>query len=93
MGTHITFVQSTDIDQWTVENLRYMKFGGNTAAANVLGEGSGTMRKYLDDRGNLLPLPGNYKERLKAQVEKDRSLYVSSLTDCYPPDKLLDQIP
>jgi len=74
MGTHITFVQSTDIDQWTVENLRYMKCGGNTAAAAVLGESGASMRKYQDDRGNLLPLPGNYRERLKGLVEKDRAL-------------------
>jgi ADP-ribosylation factor GTPase-activating protein 2/3 len=77
MGTHITFVQSTDIDQWTVENLRYMKCGGNSAAGAVLGDGTGSgMRKYQDDRGNLLPLPGNYKERLKTLVEKDRALSV-----------------
>lgn len=75
LGTHITFVQSTDIDQWTVENLRYMKLGGNTAAANVLGTGDGGVRKYVDHRGNLLPLPANYKEKLKALVDKDRALY------------------
>ncbi|PVF94924.1 ArfGap-domain-containing protein [Serendipita vermifera] len=75
MGTHITFVQSTDIDQWTVENLRYMKVGGNTNAASVLGSGDVGMRKYLDDRGNLLPLPGNYKEKLRSLVDKDRALY------------------
>ena len=76
MGTHITFVQSTDIDQWTVENLRYMKCGGNSAAGAVLGDGAAgsAMRKYQDNRGNLLPLPANYKERLKALVENDRAL-------------------
>ncbi|KAG8777600.1 ADP-ribosylation factor GTPase activating protein, ER-Golgi transport [Serendipita sp. 401] len=75
LGTHITFVQSTDIDRWTVENLRYMKVGGNTSAANVLGTGDGGMRKYLDHRGNILPLPSSYKEKLRALVDKDRELY------------------
>jgi len=74
MGTHITFVQSTDIDQWTVENLRYMKLGGNTNASNALGSSDTGMRRYLDNSNSLLPLPGNYKERLKGLVEKDRSL-------------------
>lgn len=74
MGTHITFVQSTDIDQWTVENLRYMKFGGNANAANALGNSSASMRKYLDNSNSLLPLPSSYKERLKALVDKDRAL-------------------
>lgn len=38
MGTHITFVKSSNLDKWTVNNLRRFKLGGNDKAKDFLKE-------------------------------------------------------
>ncbi|CZR62556.1 related to zinc finger protein GLO3 [Phialocephala subalpina] len=73
LGVHISFVRSTNLDQWTWEQLRSMKNGGNKVAEGRLEKllGRETFKhgdskaKYGSDGGI------KYKDELKAKVQRD----------------------
>ncbi|KAG1739403.1 uncharacterized protein EDB91DRAFT_1135009 [Suillus paluster] len=73
MGVHITFVRSTNLDSWQLNQLRTMKVGGNTSAtefftrhgATALLNDSDTKKKYSSRAAEL------YKEELARRVKED----------------------
>ncbi|KAF7300074.1 Arf-GAP domain-containing protein [Mycena kentingensis (nom. inval.)] len=74
MGVHISFVRSTNLDSWSVAQLRAMKVGGNKACGDFLhkrglGMGLTGKAKYDTDAGRL------YKEELAKRVQADEARY------------------
>ncbi|WWD22892.1 hypothetical protein CI109_107387 [Kwoniella shandongensis] len=75
LGVHISFVRSTNLDSWSLVQLRTLKVGGNAAIAEFFNKHGGS---------NLLP-PGNtdartrytsrvaglYKEELARRIQED----------------------
>ncbi|KAK8844559.1 hypothetical protein IAR55_006406 [Kwoniella newhampshirensis] len=75
LGVHISFVRSTNLDSWSLQQLRTLKVGGNAVIADFFTKHGGS---------NLLP-PGNtdartrytsrvaglYKEELARRVQED----------------------
>ncbi|PPQ74803.1 hypothetical protein CVT26_004870 [Gymnopilus dilepis] len=73
MGVHISFVRSTNLDSWQLNQLRTMKVGGNASAkefftkhggASLLND-SDTKKKYSSRVAEL------YKEELAKRVKED----------------------
>ncbi|KAA1472285.1 ArfGap-domain-containing protein [Dentipellis sp. KUC8613] len=73
MGVHISFVRSTNLDSWQLNQLRTMKVGGNVSAtefftkhggASLLND-SDTKKKYSSRVAEL------YKEELARRVQDD----------------------
>ena len=76
MGVHVTFVRSTVLDSFTVDQLRVMKVGGNQPAGEYFkqygaGQAKDAKAKYTS-RAALM-----YKEKLVKLVEEDKTRYVS----------------
>ncbi|KAJ3162126.1 ADP-ribosylation factor GTPase activating protein, ER-Golgi transport [Geranomyces michiganensis] len=74
MGVHVTFVRSTSLDEWSLDQLRTMKVGGNANAAEFFRQnGAGNLKepkaKYTHRAAGL------YKERLKKLVDEDARKY------------------
>ncbi|TPX57176.1 hypothetical protein PhCBS80983_g04044 [Powellomyces hirtus] len=74
MGVHVTFVRSTSLDQWNLDQLRTMKVGGNANAAEFFRQnGAGNLNeakaRYTTRAAGL------YKERLKKLVDEDARRY------------------
>ncbi|KAH7913374.1 hypothetical protein BJ138DRAFT_641127 [Hygrophoropsis aurantiaca] len=73
MGVHISFVRSTNLDSWQLNQLRTMKVGGNTSAtefftrhgASSLLNDSDTKKKYSSRAAEL------YKAELAKRVKED----------------------
>jgi ADP-ribosylation factor GTPase-activating protein 2/3 len=65
LGVHISFVRSTNLDQWTWDQLRNMRVGGNTNAKKYLPKkGTEIRTKYTCNEAN------NYKETVKKLAEQ-----------------------
>ncbi|KAK1139013.1 ADP-ribosylation factor GTPase activating protein, ER-Golgi transport [Aspergillus melleus] len=77
LGVHISFVRSTNLDQWQWEQLRLMKVGGNESAT-----------KYFQSHGGSAALASKdvkvkytcnaavkYKDELKRRAAQDAQLY------------------
>ncbi|KAI0310291.1 Arf GTPase activating protein [Amylostereum chailletii] len=84
MGVHISFVRSTNLDTWQLNQLRTMKVGGNASAnefftrhgGSSLLNDSDTKKKYS---GRVAEL---YREELARRVKEDAQkvvLYIFSL--------------
>ncbi|KAF8636211.1 hypothetical protein AX17_003697 [Amanita inopinata Kibby_2008] len=73
MGVHISFVRSTNLDSWQLNQLRNMKVGGNTSATEFFTKHGGasllidsdTKKKYTSRVAEL------YKEELNRRVKDD----------------------
>ncbi|KAJ7124004.1 hypothetical protein C8R43DRAFT_1031528 [Mycena crocata] len=73
MGVHITFVRSTNLDSWSVPQLRAMKVGGNAAFSAFLHKhGSSSLTGKARYEGRVGEL---YREDLAKRVEADRVRY------------------
>ncbi|KAJ6477863.1 hypothetical protein C8R47DRAFT_643599 [Mycena vitilis] len=73
MGVHITFVRSTNLDSWSVAQLRAMKVGGNAAFSSFLHKhGSSTLTGKARYEGRIGEL---YKESLRARVDADTKAF------------------
>ncbi|KAJ3061184.1 ADP-ribosylation factor GTPase activating protein, ER-Golgi transport, partial [Quaeritorhiza haematococci] len=71
MGVHITFVRSTLLDSWTLDQLRIMKVGGNARANEFFRQNGGTDR-YKDAKAKYTSRVGQlYREKLKKLAEED----------------------
>ncbi|RPD56694.1 ArfGap-domain-containing protein [Lentinus tigrinus ALCF2SS1-7] len=73
MGVHISFVRSTNLDSWQLNQLRTMKVGGNASATDFFNKHGGaallndsdTKKKYSSKVAEL------YKEELARRVKED----------------------
>lgn len=74
LGVHVSFVQSTNMDNWAVENLRKIRVGGNKPAreffaknggSKFLVRGANANEKYTSRTANL------YKEELRRRSQVD----------------------
>lgn len=81
MGVHISFVRSTNLDSWQLNQLRTMKVGGNTSASDffmkhggssLIGD-SDTRKKYTSRVAEL------YKEELAKRVKEDVARFPSRI--------------
>ncbi|WVO24630.1 uncharacterized protein IAS62_005998 [Cryptococcus decagattii] len=79
LGVHISFVRSTNLDSWSIQQLRTLKVGGNASCAEFFGKNGG---------GNLLPPQSSdararytsrvanlYKEELAKRAQDDAARY------------------
>jgi len=74
LGVHISFVKSTNLDQWQWEQLRRMKTGGNESATKYFQSHGGSAAlaskdpktKYTSNAAN------KYKDELARRVEADQ---------------------
>ncbi|KZT22840.1 ArfGap-domain-containing protein [Neolentinus lepideus HHB14362 ss-1] len=77
MGVHISFVRSTNLDSWQLNQLRTMKVGGNATATEfftrhggtTLLSDSDTKRKYSSRVAEL------YREELAKRVKEDAARF------------------
>ncbi|OAA81147.1 GTPase-activating protein [Akanthomyces lecanii RCEF 1005] len=77
LGVHISFVRSTNLDQWQWEQLRLMKVGGNESAAKFFRANGGTAA--LNSKDPKTKYQSNaatkYKDELKRRAAKDAQMY------------------
>lgn len=77
LGVHISFVRSTNLDQWQWEQLRMMKVGGNESASKFFRANGGTAA--LNSKDPKTKYQSNaatkYKEELKRRAAKDAQAY------------------
>jgi ADP-ribosylation factor GTPase-activating protein 2/3 len=78
LGVHISFVRSTNLDQWQWDQLRRMKVGGNASATKFFQRNGGSAAlaskdpkvKYTSNAAS------KYKDELARRVEADMRKYV-----------------
>ncbi|CAI6089976.1 hypothetical protein V2G26_006575 [Clonostachys chloroleuca] len=77
LGVHISFVRSTNLDQWQWEQLRVMKVGGNESATKFFQQNGGTAA--LNSKDPKTKYQSNaatkYKEELKRRAARDAQEY------------------
>jgi len=81
MGVHISFVRSTNLDSWQLNQLRTMKVGGNASATDFFTKHGGsslladsdTKKKYTSRVAEL------YKEELAKRVKEDAARFPTSI--------------
>ncbi|TVY84804.1 ADP-ribosylation factor GTPase-activating protein glo3 [Lachnellula suecica] len=77
LGVHISFVRSTNLDQWQWDQLRVMKVGGNESATKYFQSNGGTAA--LNSKDPKTKYTSNaatkYKEELKRRAAKDATEY------------------
>ncbi|VDB92126.1 unnamed protein product [Peniophora sp. CBMAI 1063] len=81
MGVHISFVRSTNLDSWQLNQLRTMKVGGNGSANEFFNKHGGasllqdsdTKKKYSSRVAEL------YKEELAKRVREDAIAYPNGI--------------
>ncbi|KAH6666391.1 hypothetical protein B0J14DRAFT_491036 [Halenospora varia] len=77
LGVHISFVRSTNLDQWQWDQLRIMKVGGNESATKYFQSNGGTAA--LNSKDPTTKYTSNaatkYKEELKRRAAKDATEY------------------
>ncbi|KAF4629327.1 hypothetical protein G7Y89_g8827 [Cudoniella acicularis] len=77
LGVHISFVRSTNLDQWQWDQLRIMKVGGNESATKFFQSNGGTAA--LNSKDPTTKYTSNaatkYKEELKRRAAKDATEY------------------
>ncbi|KAM9911566.1 hypothetical protein OXX69_003386 [Metschnikowia pulcherrima] len=74
LGVHITFVKSSNLDQWQRIQLRHFKFGGNAVAADFYKKNGGS--QYLTGKADAAakytsPVAKKYKDKLKKTAQQD----------------------
>lgn len=82
LGVHITFVKSSNLDKWTINNLRRFKLGGNHKAREffIKNNGKQFLNENCDQRVKYTSnVAKNYKSHLDEQVKKDSSQYPGEL--------------
>ncbi|RKO86645.1 hypothetical protein BDK51DRAFT_16235, partial [Blyttiomyces helicus] len=72
MGVHLTFVRSTLLDSWTLDQLRIMKVGGNANAADFFRQygSSATSFKTAKDRYSS-KAAALYRDKLRRLADED----------------------
>ncbi|RDL33605.1 Uncharacterized protein BP5553_07973 [Venustampulla echinocandica] len=77
LGVHISFVRSTNLDQWQWDQLRIMKVGGNDSATKFFQSNGGTAA--LNSKDPKTKYTSNaatkYKDELKRRAARDATEY------------------
>ncbi|GAO18300.1 uncharacterized protein UV8b_04409 [Ustilaginoidea virens] len=77
LGVHISFVRSTNLDQWQWDQLRVMKVGGNESATKFFQQNGGTAA--LNSKDPKTKYQSNaatkYKDELKRRAARDAKEY------------------
>ncbi|KHN98066.1 ArfGAP family protein [Metarhizium album ARSEF 1941] len=77
LGVHISFVRSTNLDQWQWDQLRLMKVGGNESATKFFQQNGGTAA--LNSKDPKTKYQSNaatkYKDELKRRAARDAKEY------------------
>ncbi|TDZ40577.1 ADP-ribosylation factor GTPase-activating protein glo3 [Colletotrichum spinosum] len=77
LGVHISFVRSTNLDQWQWDQLRLMKVGGNESATKFFQQNGGTAA--LNSKDSKTKYQSNaatkYKDELKRRAARDAQEY------------------
>ncbi|KAI0594423.1 hypothetical protein F4775DRAFT_573689 [Biscogniauxia sp. FL1348] len=73
LGVHISFVRSTNLDQWQWDQLRVMKVGGNESATKFFRSNGGSAALASKDPKTKYqsPVATKYKEELKKRAARD----------------------
>lgn len=83
LGVHITFVKSSNLDKWTINNLRRFKLGGNHKAREYFLKNNGKQflnTSNVDARVKYTSgVARRYKEHLDHKAKKDMEQYPSDL--------------
>ncbi|KAI6111586.1 hypothetical protein EDD16DRAFT_1206071 [Pisolithus croceorrhizus] len=79
MGVHISFVRSTNLDSWQLNQLRTMKVGGNASAVEFFTRcGSAALLSDADSKKKYTSRAAElYKEELSRRVNEDASKFPS----------------
>ncbi|SPQ25220.1 80ad352d-09e8-4630-a8c9-fe50f7781804 [Thermothielavioides terrestris] len=77
LGVHISFVRSTNLDQWQWDQLRIMKVGGNESATKFFQSNGGSAALNSKDPKTKYtsPVATKYKEELKKRAARDAKEY------------------
>ncbi|KAI5795461.1 hypothetical protein DFH27DRAFT_565464 [Peziza echinospora] len=77
LGVHISFVRSTVLDQWTWDQLRIMKVGGNESATKFFQSHGGSAALTSKDPKTKYQSPAavKYKEELKRRAAEDARIH------------------
>ena len=83
LGVHITFVKSSTLDKWTINNLRRFKYGGNHRARDYFMKHNSKQFLNTSNSNAKLKYTSNvakrYKDHLDKLVQKDIELHPSEL--------------
>ncbi|KAK3390226.1 arf GTPase-activating protein [Podospora didyma] len=73
LGVHISFVRSTNLDQWQWDQLRIMKVGGNESATKFFQQNGGSAALNSKDPKTKYDstIATKYKEELKKRAARD----------------------
>lgn len=83
LGVHITFVKSSTLDKWTINNLRRFKLGGNHKARDFFQKNGG--KQLLNTSGvnaeakYTSSCAKRYKQYLDGKAQKDADLHPGEL--------------
>ncbi|CDO94394.1 unnamed protein product [Kluyveromyces dobzhanskii CBS 2104] len=82
MGTHITFAKSSNLDKWTVNNLRRFKLGGNAKAKEFFLKNNG--KQYLSSSSNRMAkytsqVAKKWQSHLNQKVARDAEQHPGEL--------------
>jgi ADP-ribosylation factor GTPase-activating protein 2/3 len=87
MGVHVSFARSTQLDSWSIDQVRNMKCGGNGRATEFFRQYGG-IGKFKDAKAKYTSREANlYLERLARLTTEDAKKYVfetCKLTERYP---------
>lgn len=77
MGVHISFVRSTNLDSWTLNQLRTMKVGGNASAADFFNRhGGSNLLNGVDGKTKYTSeIAKRYLVELDKRKKEDERLY------------------
>ncbi|EAQ87293.1 hypothetical protein CHGG_03912 [Chaetomium globosum CBS 148.51] len=77
LGVHISFVRSTNLDQWQWDQLRVMKVGGNESATKFFQSNGGSAALNSKDPKTKYTSAAatKYKEELKKRAARDAKEY------------------
>ncbi|KAI1821537.1 hypothetical protein F4861DRAFT_518464 [Xylaria intraflava] len=77
LGVHISFVRSTNLDQWQWDQLRVMKVGGNESATKFFRSNGGSAALASKDPKTKYQSPAatKYKDELKKRAARDAIEY------------------
>ncbi|KAK0714888.1 hypothetical protein B0H67DRAFT_579391 [Lasiosphaeris hirsuta] len=77
LGVHISFVRSTNLDQWQWDQLRVMKVGGNESATKFFQQNGGSAALNSKDPKTKYQsaAAAKYKEELRKRAARDAKEY------------------